>query len=206
MGRASLVCYAAPLIALLSVPANAQKLSKGERAAIAATPEQIADMASVRNDPLDTVITITTEPFFQERSGLLRTVQADKFVRVLIDKKTGQSTFQVYVWVTYEGDWHFADRVNYETKGGPVSAVVRRINSDVQSCTRYSCSKREDIAFNVPEADIREIAATAEAGKDQSWMFRIYGRTEGGTTTGILRTEVAGALIAADRERALLNK
>lgn len=207
MGRASAFCYAASIVLLAANPAVAKdKLSKRERAAIAMTPEQIADMAEVVNDPLDTVITISTQPFFINRTGLLGIATDDKFVRAFINKKTGEVAFQGYIWLQYGGEWQFFDAVNIELADGPAPTKATRVADRVVSCSAYGCIKQEDVAFDIPEMVVRNVAAEAQAGTAAQWYFRLSGRISGGITTGILKTEIAGALIAAEREIAKLKK
>lgn len=207
MGRARAFCYAASIVLIAASPAVAkEKLSKRERAAIAMTPEQIADMAEVINDPMDTVITISTRPFFTNKTGLLGISTEDKFVRAFIDKKTGQVAYQGYFWVQYIGEWQFFDSVNIELPDGPQPTKADRVADRVVSCGVYGCIKQEDIAFDIPDMVMRNVAADAKPGVDASWQFRVTGRIAGGLTTGILKTEIAGALIAAEREIAKLKK
>lgn len=187
------------LTCLVTTSANAADLSKSERAAVAATPEQIAQLARVRNDPLDTLLRIDTHGFHNTgRRG------ADKFARVTIDKKSGVSSFQIYVWARSSGEALGVHRVNYETPDGPVSVDVLHIDTDVLTCVGRGCVYEEHFAFSVPEETLRRIASGAKGGIDDSWKFKVFakGREE---TTGILRTEAAGLLLAVDRERARLK-
>lgn len=208
MGRARSVCYAASIaLVLASASADAKdKLSKRERAAIAMTPEQIADMAEVVNDPMDTTIQISTRPFFTDRSGLLGISTEDKFIRVFIDKKTGEMAFQGYIWLQYVGEWQFFDSVNIQLPDGPQPTKAQRVADRVISCQAYGCIKQEDVAFDIPEMVMRNVALEAQAGTADQWYFRLTGRIQGGITTGMLKTEIAGALIAAEREKAKLQK
>lgn len=184
--------------------ATAQKMGKAEKAAIAATPEQIAASLPVQNDSLDTSIKISTESFYTLKQGLFGLAQSDKFARAFIDKKSGAATFQIYVWITYSGEWVFYDRANYETPSGPVATPTISIDRQVLACTRYGCAKSEHVAFTVPEETLRAVSSGATGGDGQTWHFKIAGR--GGDTgpTELLKTEIAGLLLAVDRERRAL--
>jgi len=60
------------------------------------TMEHFRDTATVKDDALGTVATISTQNGYQEKRGLLRIVWNDTFLRGFIDKATGRRTFQVY--------------------------------------------------------------------------------------------------------------
>jgi len=178
-----------------------EKLSKDQQAAIAKSPAEIADLAQVRNDPLDTVISIDTSKFYSQKDGILKIVNNDKFMRALIDKKTGTTVFQVYLMTRYAGDWRFFDRVNYLGPNGPESANVHQISRSVAGCSQFGCLHEEHIAADIPEEVLKRVAAEAVAGADSSWHIKVFGRSADGVTTGVLKTEVAGLLLAVERER-----
>ncbi len=195
----------AAALVLAPASASAQKLTKADLAAIAATPAQVAAMVTVKNDPLDHAIQVSSEPFFVVKSGLLRMTSGDKFMRAFVDKRTGATEYQFYLWTNYSGDWQFFDRLNYESSSGPVSAEVHKVASKVLGCTRYGCTLQEHIAADIPESVLRQVAMGASPGADVTWKVRVYGRSTEGVTTGILKTEVAGFLMAVDKVRAGLS-
>jgi len=197
----------AVLLALSQAPTPSARLNRAEQAAVNATPEQIADRATVRNDPLDTVISISTEPFFQERQGLLRVVNSDKFMRAFIDKRTLQVRYQLYLWARYSGSRALSfNRLNYEAQDGPAEAELHQIDVRVEGCSRYiGCTYLEQIAADIPEETLRWAAASARPGADQSWSVRIFARAGQAVNAGILRTEVAGILIAVERQLTALR-
>ena len=180
----------------------AERLTKADRAAIAASPEAIADIAEVSGDELDTRIVISTEPFYRERGR-----KADKFFRAFIDKSTGTTSIQVYVWVRYDSDHGSMDfnRVNYESPSGVVTVDTIPISHRLVGCFVGGCIDEEDFAFKVPEETLRAVAAGARAGSDESWSFKVFGRHVQGETTGLLKTEAAGLLVAIDRLRTARN-
>lgn len=185
----------------ISQSSNAkEKIGKDEKAAIAASPQQISEIVAVRSDPLDTVISLSTEPFYKQK-GIFRTVSGDKFLRAMIDKKTGETIFQIYLWFNYSGEWILFDRMNYIGPNGLVSIEGRKIDSDIGRCSAYSCSKIEHVVFIVPREHLEFISKGAQGGDDGRWQFKLFGRYENGQTITMLKTEIAGMLIAVDRER-----
>ncbi len=100
--------------------------------AINLTPEHFKNTATLKDDSLDTIATITTVNGFQEKRGLLSIVWDDNFLRAHINKKTGQTSFQVYQSIYYQGSgWNFYQTANFETPSGPKSVSATIINRDV---------------------------------------------------------------------------
>jgi hypothetical protein len=205
MGFTRLIHYAA-FCALASSPVAAEKLTKADRIAIASSPEQVAAKVEVKNEPLDIVISVSTEPFTPKKLSGWNPYGADKFLRAFIDKKTGTAKFQIYFWTSYLGnDWQFLTALNYETPAGPVQAKAERLSGDV-SCGRIGCNYMEHLIADIPESILREASQGAEAGTDDQWGFRIYAKQAEPLTTSFLKTEIAGLLIVVDREIATLKK
>jgi hypothetical protein len=184
----------------------AGKMGKDEERATMASPEYVADLAEIRNDPLDTFIRINTSPFYIQRQGLLKVANNDKYMRAIIDKETGRTVYQLYMWVSYTGDWAFFNRLNYESSSGPKSAIFHEIDRKVGYCGRYlGCTLTEHFAADIPEEVLRQIADGAQAGDGRTWRFRVYGKGVDGVNSELLRTEVAGILIAVERQRLKLG-
>ena len=174
----------------------------------AQTPETFDQTSIVKNDSLDTIATVSTEPGYQHRKGLLGVVWDDNFLRGFIDKKSGKTTIQVYQRITYEGDWRYYRTVNYETPDGPVSTPVLSISRDVVTCagSRYSgCTLSESFAFEVDETLLRTIAERYEPGAMAAWRFKYGAQAAEDWQDGLLPAEVVGFLRALDRTRETLN-
>lgn len=205
----SLVLYCATTLALVESAPTAgasENLWQQKRAAIAVTPHAIADMATVTSDPSANTIEISTEPFYKRDFGPLGLTSNDEYVRVLIDKKTGAAVFQIYLKAQYLGGWRFLNRASYDTADGRERTRTQLLSKRVAQCSPYGCAKQEEVVFDIPEAVVRAAAAEARAGVDAAWTFRAYNLSRGGLTTGVLKTELAGALIAAERELVRLGQ
>lgn len=190
---------------LVGSPVSAQKtpkIGKAEAAAIAATPDQIAATAEIKNDEFDTTIRISTEPFYTEKQGIFKLVNGDKFIRATIDKKTGTTVFQIYIWTSYGGEWDRWTRMSYKVGDELKTTEGVEIDNSLTTCTRYGCFKRLDMAFQIPEKDLRIAAANAQAGTDRLWQFKLFSNKSGDGMSGIMETEIAGILLAADQQRA----
>lgn len=149
----------------------------------------------VQDDDLDTVATITTVKGFQEKHGLIGVVRDDNFIRAFIDKKTGNTTYQVYQTIYYQGrGWNFFNQVNYETPNGPVAEAVTKISSDVDcSGSRYGgCTYVERIAFDVDPELIALIANNYVFGHKNVWRFKYKAKSGTQYPDGLLPAEAAG--------------
>ena len=177
--------------------------------AVALTPEHFKATAKIDDDELDVVASINTMGGMVKRQGLLGIVWNDNFLRAVIDKKSGQMTFQVYQYINYEGDWRFYETVNYETPNGPVQKRLIQISRDVLSCSgsRYStgCSYSEHFAFEVDEALLRTIASGYQPGAAVGWKFKFGAQRAEDWPDAMLPAEVVGFLQAVDEYRAAHN-
>lgn len=174
--------------------------------ALALTPEHFQSTATVDDDELDVTATITTQGGMVHRQGLLGIVWNDNFLRAIIDKSSGRTTFQVYQYINYEGDWRFYETVNYETPDGPRRERLLTISRDVVTCagSRYGgCTYSEHFAFEVDEALLRRIAEGYVPGEASGWRFK-YGARQFSEDWQevILPAEVAGFLRIVDQYRA----
>ncbi len=130
------------------------------------------ERVALKDDDLETAALISTRNAFQPPLVLTEGRWADEFIRAFIDKKTGARRFQVYVQMFHDsGGWQDALRVNYgdPLKSSPVTKIGRR--KKCQGRKGKHCLLQEHIAFDVSEAELREVtASTGEAG---IWRYRI---------------------------------
>lgn len=188
---------------VLTLSACASGPSQEERLAqiLALTPEHFANTAAVSDDELDVTATITTQPGFEYRTGLLNWLWSDEFLRAHVDKKTGAVTFQVYQMINYDGDWRFYQTVNYETPDGPKQDSLTVISRDVTSCSSDGCSHSEHFAWSVDEALLRTIADAYSPGVSAAWKYKYGARAAEDWQGGILPAEVVGILRRVDKYR-----
>jgi hypothetical protein len=161
--------------------------------------EHFRDTATVKDDALDTVATISTQNGYQEKRGLLRIVWNDTFLRGFIDKATGRRTFQVYQLISYKSaGWRYYELANYQTPTGPRSIPVTVIGRDVTNCSGGSCDYAEHIAFAVDEDLLRAIASSYAPGKAVLWQYKFIPKSGEDFIDGLSNAEVAGFLAKVD--------
>jgi PDZ domain len=167
-------------------------------ALLSLTMEHFRDTATVKDDPADATTAISTEKGFAEHKGPMRTVWNDEYLRSVIDKKTGQKSFQVHVLIIYGGRWRSYETVDYRTTSGPKSGPVTPIGKEMANCAVGDCLYTERIAFPVDEELLRRLAATDVPGKPTIWAFRLIAKTGPGYQGGLSSAEIAGFLAKVD--------
>lgn len=132
--------------------ASAASLEKQFKKYMALPPEHFEKSATVKDDDMEIVATITTEPGFKIKQGLIGLVNDDNFFRAFVNKKTGETSYQLYQYVTYVGDWAFFETVNYEGLTEIESTALTVIDREVGTCSQMiGCFKTETMAFDVAE-------------------------------------------------------
>jgi hypothetical protein len=184
----------APFIVLLGLTAHTAYAK--DPALLSLTAEHFRDTATVKDGPDAT--TISTENGFVEHKGPMRMVWNDEYLRSVIDKKTGQKSFQVYAWIIYGGRWRSYETVGYQTTTGPKSVPVTLIDKEMDNCAVGDCLYTERIAFPVDEELLRQLAATNVPGKPTMWAHKFIARTGADYTGGLSSAEIAGFLAKVD--------
>lgn len=183
---------AAIVFALVCSPASAAKKPKPPM-----TAEYVRSLVAMKDDSLETTASFDTVAVTQKKYGW-SAPQAVAFLRAMVDKTSGKTVFQVYSVINYSIDWRFYERANYETAAGPQQVDLIKISRDVTSC-RYGCSYSEHVAFELPEAQVRENAALPA---DAKWKFRLKSKAGVDSDVEIEPAEFGGLLGAVDEYRA----
>lgn len=164
------------------------------------TPEQFEHSVSVKDDDLETMATITTQPGFQEKHGIFGIVWSDSFLRTFVNKQTGAARYQLYEHIlnaVYK--WNNYRLANYETPDGPKSVSVLKLGRTLDcatSSTTRRCPHYEDVAVPMDEALLKAIAARYQPGGQAAWSFRFKAQSGVEYDDGMSVAEVAGMLAA----------
>ena len=193
-------------LALLAFLSACQAVPAPEQVGAAATLGQahFESTASLRDDSLDLIATITTADGYRPRRGAFDKSWNDNFLRAFVDKRTGRTTYQVYQDFFYRA--HAMRRyyaANYAGLGGPRSVDVTVIDRDIV-CTGSilsPCSYFETVGFEVDEEVLRAAAGGAQSG-GAPWRFKFRARSGADFHTGLAPAEVAGLLARVDQYRA----
>jgi hypothetical protein len=169
-------------------------------ALLSLTMEHFRDTATVKEDPLGTLTTISTENGFVERKGLMGMVWNDEYLRGVIDRKTDQKSFQVYALITYRGNWRFYQSASYQTSGAPRSVPLAQIGKESDNCAVGECIYTERVAFPIDEGLLRQLAGenANASGKPTLWRYKLIAQKAPEYTGGISSAEIAGFLARVD--------
>jgi hypothetical protein len=162
------------------------------------TVEHFRDTATLRDEPQDPKVTISTKNGFVEHSGPMRTVWHDEFLTAVIDKATGQKSFQVQDEITYSGVWRFYESASYQTASGPLTAPAIQIGKEAANCAVGDCTYTERVAFPVEEGLLRQLAAAHVPAKPIVWSYKVIARSGPAYAGGISDAEIAGLLAKVD--------
>jgi hypothetical protein len=185
----------APLI-VLGLAANT--VCAKDAAVLSLNMEHFRDTATVKEDPAGAVTTISTENGYVERRGPMRMVWNDEYLSSVIDKKTGQRSFQVHAWVIYRGSWRYYETANYQTATGPKSVPAAQTAKEMDNCAAGDCVFTERLAFPVDEELLRQLAAANAPGKPTIWGYKFTAKTGPDYTGGLSSAEIAGFLAKVD--------
>lgn len=198
--KVSAAALALGLALIAATPAISKPITD-PRIAAGATPEAVAAAMSVKDDPMETVIRITSEPFYQPlEKGFLgaKVLTEDSYLEARVDRATGKTTYDLVYWGKHLRDWYMWRHANIETPAGVVEVKGYDAGSDV-SCARYGCNFTEAVAIPVSEEVLRWAASQPQG---TPWAFRVKGRyTDSDRDRSILSNEIAGFLIAVDRAK-----
>jgi len=178
---------------------------QGTQNAQGLTPKHFQRTAIIVDDDSGGTALISTKSGFQQKQGLLRMVYDDNFLRAIIDKKTGNVTYQVYQSIYYQASaWRFYRKANYETPDGPESIDAKFLrpplahNFDCPDHTSSVCTYNENVGFSVDRDLLDRIASTYEPEKSAMWRFSFIPRVGDEFYGGLLVAEIVGFLQTVD--------
>lgn len=209
LGFGAVVCVLVFGLSIAS-PAQAQKDDwlKGSNdkrwERIRLTPiDDLANRVSVIDDPMEIVATLSTEPIYQHRQGLLSLVPSDVYLRAFVVKKTGEVSYQYVLAGSYYGSYETIRRATYQTSDGPEPADVRQLRHDIGPCTAtLGCRQSFAVAIDVPE-DVIQWASTRPRTDNGNWTLRFGASTGDAGNFYMSSSEVAALLLAVDRYKAI---
>jgi hypothetical protein len=163
------------------------------------TMEHFRDTATVADDAIAGTTTITTEKGFVSRKGILRSVSSDEFLKGVINKKTGQKSFQVDASVSYYGRWRTYATANYQGADGPRSLSTMQLGRDIGTCAVGNCLYTEHVAFTVDETLLRQLAAGYVPGNPALWHYKLIPKVGSEYSGELSSAEIAGFLAKIDQ-------
>jgi hypothetical protein len=155
--------------------------------------EHFKETIVIEDDSLATLAKLSTREGRQEKRGInIGLTYDDNFLRAYVNKKTGETEYQVYNIFYYSdtSHWKFYYGVNYETPNGVSSQRITSVDTDV-NCSGGSCVYNEDVLFVVDEDLIRWIAGNYTPGMKNAWNYKIIARSGEDYVDSLLAAEFA---------------
>jgi hypothetical protein len=163
--------------------------------------EHFQAKALVLDDHLDVETVVSTQNGFQTGKGLFRNPSNDNYLRAVVDKRTGQTRYEVRQVLSYQGAMRGYDTVAYETSTRPIQVQATKIRDNAGQCFLFEAPElcREEVAFTIGEDELRKLAA-----KPQPWGFKFKSPAGDEHRTAITQAEINGLLASVEAYRATL--
>lgn len=179
------------LLVVTATPALAEKKPKG--------PLSVAESqfkVTLKDDSLEPKASFDTS-MVQRTRAISPGLEGDSYVRAWLDKKTGETSFQIYSVVNYYQNWRFYVLANYETPTGPAQVELTKIAAEVLSC-RYGCEFAEAVGFPIDEKTVQSLASQPEG---TTWRYRLKSKAGIDADMTMEAAEFAGILGAINQYR-----
>ena len=160
--------------------------------------EHFRDTASVNDDPIAGVTTVSTEKGFVEHHGPLRAVWNDEYLFGTIDRKTARKSFEVISTITYRGSRRSYGDAKFQGVSAPATAPTAPLKTTSVNCPVGECTYTDRVSFPVDESLLRHLAAQNAIDKPELWHYTLIA-APGAAYEGALSTaEIAGFLAKVD--------
>lgn len=189
--RIAFICCMVLLLAGQSCPAKDTPL-------LALSPEHFRDTATVKDDQIAGVTTVSTEMGYVEHRGLLGTVWNDEYLSGTIDRKSGSRSFELIATITYRGARRMYGAAKFQGADGPVVTKTMLLKTTSLNCPTGECTYTDRVSFPVEESLLRTLAARAAAGTPKLWRYTLAARPSGDYSGELSSAEVAGFLARID--------
>ena len=179
-------------------------LESTQPAKAATTPPITSAITSMTSTETGDMVELSTK-LFKEKRSRIKTTFVDSYVKAIINKKTGEITYQINSLAEYK------DHDKRQYKKVSYSAVTQReqketILLDYQiSCqgSAYSgCIHTEHVTFNVEKALMEHIAQNYTDAKDatSTWRYQLIPQSGRNHSAQLLLSEIAALVEKANNK------
>lgn len=189
--------------------ATAAMLASPAAANAPAVPSQLAKMdaeafrsaANVEDDDLEFATIISTRNGFRTEWRVNGSTWVDSHIEAHIDKRTGDTRFEVHQALRYYGSQRLYDAVHFENGDGKLVAqpLDRALRGDDTMCpnSEYNgdCSLTMKLVFSVDETQLK-----AAMARQEGWDLKFKGQPggKGDLRIRIVPAEIEGLLLAVE--------
>lgn len=178
----SLLRTLTPALLLVSLPALAadqkpfeqrpeKQQAKRNEAIAKLTPELVANQASVDDEDMEPLVTISTEPAFKWKGGFTDNVRSDNYIRAFIDRSGDGAIYQVVQSVTYLYERRRFNGVNVMLPSGLKTLELTVIAEDL-NCSIGVCVYTDYVGFRLTEEEVESITDLYKANPTASLKMR----------------------------------
>lgn len=160
--------------------------------------EHFRDTASVNDDPVAGITTVSTEKGFVEHHGPLRAVWNDEYLFGTIDRKTARKSFEIISAITYRGSRRFYGNAKFQGITGPATAPTTHVKTSSANCPTGECTYTDQVSFPVEESLLRHLAAQHANDKPELWHYRLIATPSGDYSGELSTAEISGFLAKID--------
>ena len=192
-------CFASPAVA--NAPVVPRQLAKMDA-------EAFRSKATIDEDDLEFATIISTRNGFRKERRLNGSTSFDSHVEAHVDKRTGETRFEVHQFLRYRGSQRLYDTVHFADRDG--NLVAQPLNhsrrGDDTMCPNSEftgdCALTMTLMFSVDETLLRTVMS-----RDDGWNLKFKGRPNGqdDLRIQIVPAEIEGLLLAVDDYRATLS-
>lgn len=196
---------AAALLAVLAIsPVPASAVEKLPRPLADLSPGHFAQQTAISQTPAG--IVLSTQDGYTRARAIKGARADDVHLRAVVDRQSGKVSWQVWHDLVYVGGRKDVSAVHYTVGGAARQATPLHLEHWLGECPATDapgfCNQFTRIAFELPEAAVREIAASGHAGTTAPWRLRFTDAAGKQITGAIAPAEAAGLVQAFDAWRA----
>jgi hypothetical protein len=200
----SMLRAGAAVLVLVPVVAGAEVALPRGLAALSSA--DFAARTQVVDDPLEQAVVLTTASAYKRGQAMDGAFATDVHLRAAVDRASGKVTWQVWhEMINFRQKLHVA-AVQYRSGGALQAGQPARVEKWDEVCqmadTNAPCFTHLRVVFDLPEAAVREIAASWSAGSRTAWPVRFKAEAGDDVTGGLAPAEAAGLVQAVDAWRA----
>lgn len=169
------------------------------------SPADFASQVKITDDPLEGAVVLSTRDGYTRSRAIKGARANDIHLRALVDRRSGEVTWQVWHELMYVGGRKDLHAVHYMSDGAVQKVRPLTVDHWLDQCPPTDgvgfCNQNTRVGFELPERTVREIAASYGEGRREPWRLRF--RDAGGRdiTGGLAPAEAAGLLQALDAWR-----
>lgn len=166
------------------------------------SPADFAAQVEIADDPQGQAVVLSTREGYTRGRAIKGAHANDVHLRALVDKRTGEVSWQVWHELMYVGGRKDLHAVHFLSSGGERQVRPLVVDHWLDQCPATDgvgfCNQNTRIAFALPEGTVREIAASYQAGRREPWRLRFKDADGRDVTGGLAPAEAAGLVQALD--------